>query len=766
MRSRLSVLTLSCLLLSSIPLTTHAQRDGLEEVIVIADQVFNETGVVSPTSTLTAAELALTNMTSTEDAVAFAPSLIVRKRFIGDANGVVGIRGSNMFQTTRSMVFVDGMPLHYHLQTRYRGAPRWSLVSPSEIDQVEVVYGPFSAEYSGNAMGGVINIQTANPRESRGVVEMGYFAQPHRYGDNNDTLDGYRTFASYEDRIGDLGVFLSYNRLDNSGQPQSHFFSSNTTDEPTAEASIGWLEGTDEMGNAGVYFGDSGAESTLAELYKGKFFYPRGRLQWRGSVAYETRRRSEREQNSFIRDADGTPIFDRRVALAGSDRAYDTYAFGRSRFQQREQQRDSFLVGLGVSIEANDDWLGDAFYSNFRVLDDVEVRSGNHPMAPTFVTENQKYRARITTYDDTGWQIFDLKFSNDRWLNDDRQQLSLGLHYDDYRLNYIVDDYNTIAGLRDSDETDGDPSTGRADSGGQANTSAIFAHYGLELTPSWTLDLGLRYEQWRADEGYLGAQRILPRSESAYSPKLSLAWYVNEGLNVRYSVARALRFPVVEELYVNDSQGAGAAAIGDPTLAPEAGVFHNLGFSKFLDDGELRLNLFYEEVDDVIFNQRASNGTSTFLPVGAVITQGTEFIWQQKKLWSLPLDVRFNLTYTDAKITENVFNSNFVGKQFPRSPSWRSHLMLSYKYSPEWAMGATVRYASDSYGTLDNSDTVDRVFGAHDSFVFVATTLNWQISPQLKLTAGIDNLFDQQAYVFHPWPGRTYHFQARYQIGG
>ena len=60
-----------------------------------------------------------------------------------------------MFQTTRSMVFADGMPL-LHLQTRYRGAPRWSLVSPSEIDQVEVVYGPYSSEYSGNAMGWLI----------------------------------------------------------------------------------------------------------------------------------------------------------------------------------------------------------------------------------------------------------------------------------------------------------------------------------------------------------------------------------------------------------------------------------------------------------------------------------------------------------------------------------------------------------------------------------------------------------------------------------
>ena len=149
---------------------------ALEEITVIAHQVFKDTTVVSPTSSITAQQLEAISITTVEDALAHEPSLIVRKRFIGDPNGVIGMRGSNMFQTTRSMVFVDGMPLHYHLQTRFRGAPRWSLVSPGEIDNVEVIYGAFSAEYSGNAMGGVVNINTRRPSSERITVETGYFA--------------------------------------------------------------------------------------------------------------------------------------------------------------------------------------------------------------------------------------------------------------------------------------------------------------------------------------------------------------------------------------------------------------------------------------------------------------------------------------------------------------------------------------------------------------------------------------------------------------
>ena len=320
------------------------------------------------------------------------------------------------------------------------------------------------------------------------------------------------------------------------------------------------------------------------------------------------------------------------------------------------------------------------------------------------------------------------------------------------------------------DETDGDTGTGRPDSGGKASTSALFMQYGYALGDQWDLSLGVRYEDWQAQEGFIGAAQTPERSETGLSPKLSLAWEPNDTYQMRYSVAKALRFPVIEELYVNDNQGAGAAVISDPSLKPEEGIFHNLSFVQTIDTdsankGTVRLNVFYEVIDDVIFNQQATNGTSTFLPVAQVTTRGAELIWEQREIFASPLDVRFNLTHTDAEITDNVFNPSFEGKQFPRSPEWRSNLMLSYKLSEQWNMGASVRYASDSFGELDNSDTADNIFGAQDSFLFVGSKLNWQVSKSLKLSAGIDNLFNEEAYVFHPWPGRTYHVQAKYQIG-
>ena len=740
---------------------------AVEEITVIADQVFKDTTLVSPTSTISAAQLESISLTTVEDALAHEPSLIVRKRFIGDPNGVIGMRGSNMFQTTRSMVFVDGLPLHYHLQTRFRGAPRWSLVSPGEIENVEVIYGAFSAEYSGNAMGGVVNVNTRRPTAERITFESGYFAQEYQQQNSDEIFGGYRTYASYENQIGNLGFFGSYTKMDNEGQPQTQLFSQRVTGTAGAVVSSGSVQGSNEFSEDGIYFADSGPESSKIDVYKAKLFYDLDRIQFRGSVAYEDRTRAEDQQNNFLLDSNGNPVFDRRVEI--EDVVYDTYAFGRSRLQQRTQKRDSLLLGAGFSAALNDDWVTDAFYSQFTILDDVETRSGNHPLADTYLADNERYRGRITEYDNTGWKIFDIKLATESWLGDDRQRLSLGLHYDEYQLKYVVDDYNSITGQRDVDETDGHAGTGRPDSGGKASTSALFLQYGYALGDQWDLSLGLRYEDWQAQEGFIGSAQTPERIETGLSPKLSLAWEPNDTYQLRYSLARALRFPVIEELYVNDNQGAGAAVISDPSLSPEDGVFHNLSFVQAMGDakvnkGTVRINLFYEVIDDVIFNQQATNGTSTFLPVGEVTTMGTEFIWEQRALFNSPLDVRFNLTHTDTKITENVFNPSFEGKQFPRSAEWRSNLMLSYKLSEQWNLGASVRYASDSFGELDNSDTADNVFGAQDSFLFVGAKLNWQASKSLKLSAGIDNLFNEEAYVFHPWPGRTYHLQAKYQI--
>src|SRR5690606_2145916 len=118
----------------------QAGAADIEEVVVWGSAAPREAG---PVSSFKPAALRAATLVTAEDLVKYEPSLVVRRRFIGDANGTLGMRGANMFQTSRSMVFADGVPLHYLLQSRWDGAPRWSLIAASEVERVDILYGPF-----------------------------------------------------------------------------------------------------------------------------------------------------------------------------------------------------------------------------------------------------------------------------------------------------------------------------------------------------------------------------------------------------------------------------------------------------------------------------------------------------------------------------------------------------------------------------------------------------------------------------------------------
>jgi len=729
-------------------LLAQSDDQDKETITVIGDGLFSDTTQISPTSTITSEELAFTNITTTEDAIAYEPGLVVRRRFIGDPNGVIGLRGSNEFQGSRSMVFVDGMPVHYHLQTRWNGSPRWSLVSPGEIEQAEVVYGPFSAEYSGNAMGGVVNIITKTPTESRTRIETQVFSQDYDLLATSDNYNGSRVFISNENRLGDFSYFVSYNRLDNDGQPQTQFFTTGSEgNAPVAET--GYIRGLDSQGNSVVYYGDSGAEQTQTDLIKLKFGYELENIQLRASVAYEQRERGQNNLNNYLRDADGQPIWGSFSLPEQPGVSYSTSSFGTSAFQQRTQERDSLLLGVGISSQLSEHWELDAFYSRFDILDDVEVRSGANSADPGFAQANTRFRGRITEIDDTGWDIFDLKVGTTELAGNTNLRLSMGLHYDSYQLEVNPFRYNSITG---------ELGRSRGASGGQASTSAVFAQMGYLITDKWDVALGLRYEDWTSSDSFTRNVSVGKRSERGASPKLSIARFFGQYDTVRYSVARALRFPIVEELFRNESSGA-RIFDGNASLKPEDGVHHNLSWERQLDDGLIKVNLFYEEVADTIFNFSAANvngqSISTALPVDEVTTKGVEFIYNQQAIFGSAFDLRFNTTLVDASITENRLNPTVVGKQFPRIPKTRVNALLTYHVSEYVNVSAGVRYSSNSFNRLDNSDTVSNVFGARDDYTFVNLKANWRVVDSFKVGLGVDNIFNDEAYVAHPWPSRT-----------
>lgn len=738
-------------LLTVAPFAAQAneQPGGIEEIVVWSKAVERQSG---PAVTLTPGDLAAANIVTTEDLVKYEPGLIIRRRFIGDANGTLGLRGANMFQTARSLVFADGVPLHYLLQTRWDGAPRWSMIAASEIDRIDVLYGPFSAEYGGNAMGGVILMESNIPQQREVHVDTMTFVQDYSAYGFEQALRGYKSFMSYGDKLGDTSVYLSWNHLDNASQPQTFFFA--TPGRSAGLAASGGIAGSNERGVNGMYFGDSGVIDNVTDSFKLKLAREFGDWETLLNLAFETRATDANAPNSYIRDSAGNTLWSGNAVQDGMN-----FALPATRFGVSNGKRDSLSAGLRVK-----GWLGDSVgvESNlnwFGVLRDETRSSARNPADPAWTPAGQ-----VTDFGNTGWRTAEVKFDIDV-PQVDGLGLTTGLRHEDYRLGldvYASDDYAR-----------GEKSRYSARSGGRSSIDAAFVQLRWDVSAAWEFALGARYERWRSMDGYYGADQaqtpafdlvhVPARSSDKFSPKFTLAYYANDDWTLRYSAARAYRFAIVEELF-SQYQAFNAVNSANPGLAPENGLHQNIGISRALDNGELQLNLFHERVRDVIEAQATTlpGGISlrTFLPVSEVQTQGVELVLNRDDVLLQGLDLRFNATYTHSMIERNLTAPELAGSRFPRMPAWRVNLLVNYSLTPDLELGAGLRYASDSFGLLDNSDTVDGVYGAQDAFTFVNLKASWQATDRVKLGFGIDNLFDERAYVTHPWPARTVFFEG------
>src|SRR5258706_5445206 len=91
------------------------------------------------------------NATDGEDALKYLPSLLVRKRYIGDYNhAILSSRASGTGNSARSAVYVDGILLSNYLGHGVGGLsfpPRSGMVAPAEIERVDVMYRPASVAY-------------------------------------------------------------------------------------------------------------------------------------------------------------------------------------------------------------------------------------------------------------------------------------------------------------------------------------------------------------------------------------------------------------------------------------------------------------------------------------------------------------------------------------------------------------------------------------------------------------------------------------------
>ena len=741
-----------------------AQSKHVEEVRVWGEQRDSrQAGYTNPTSLLTQEDMVSINVATTEDLVKYEPGIVIRKRYIGDSNGTLGLRGSNMFATSRSMVFADGVPLHYLLQSRWSGAPRWTMVSASEIAQVEILYGPFSAEYSGNAMGGVVLIETAIPQEREVHVDLDYFSQDFAAYGFDDTLNGHKAFMSYGDKFGDLNFYISYNRLENDSQPQSFYFDNRDPSSGAVPVNSAVVD-RDVFGDTAFYFGDTGVEQATTDNFKLKLGYDIGDWSTLVNIAFEDRNTLRDSANSYLVDADGVTRWSGNFVQDGTGINVSANRLGVSNLD-----RQSLSVGFRVKGDIKDNLRFEGNASDFRILKDNSRASSHNPNDPLFTG-----RGQTTDYDDTGWQTLEGKLIVNN-IGVDGLELVTGARYEAYQLN--LDVYNSL------DWTRGDNSGYSSRSGGETEISAAFVQANWAINEIWDMAIGGRYEHWKSFDGYFSEDiadtaafelaEVPESSSSTFSPKFSLGYKPAQDWLVRYSVAQAYRFPIVEELF---TQSASYSTIieAKPDLKPEDGLHQNLMIERQFDTGYVRVNVFTETIQDAIESQSnllpGGGSVTTFSAIDEVETDGVEFIFNRYGVLMPEVDVRFNVAYTKSIIEDNSTaegenpESTIEGNDYPRMPRWRSNLMLTYHASDRWDLSGTVQYADKSFGRLDNTDDAEEVMGAQDGYTRIGLKTTYDVSDQVELGFGIDNLTDESSFVAHPWPGRTLYFNFSYHL--
>jgi len=702
---------------------------------------------------ITAAEIAdKVNATDAEDALKYFPSLLVRKRYIGDYDhAVLASRASGTGNSARSLVYADGILLSNLLGNGASFTPRWGMVTPEEIERVDVLYGPFSAAYPGNSVGAVVDYVTRMPDRFEGHARVTSFGQSFNLYRTDDDYAGYQGSASIGNRVGNLSFWANYNHLDSDGQPLVFANKLLSSASGTGGTPVsGAVMGKNPRNQDWLLLGATNQSHTIQDHAKLKVAYDfSATLRASYTLGY-WRNDTERSSQSYLRDASGNLFYGpigtsasvpinidgRRFMLAPSDLA------------PSRADLEHLIHGLSIKSSTGAAWDWEVAASLYDYAKD-EVRS------PTVFVSDPDMRGagRIGDMDGTGWTTLALKGT---W----RPQGSDGAHLIDF--GYQRD----AARLRSQAFNTADWISGAAigpavaSFGGETQLQSIYAQDTWRFAGNWRATLGARLENWRAKDGAINGVAVPGggRDETQVSPKLALAYQLTEDWALKASAGRAVRMPTVSELYQGTLGVAGNVVNNDPSLQPERSVTAELTAERALERGSLRTTVFHEDTRDALYSQinTTSGGTvSTIQNVDHIRTTGLEVAYQVADLGIAGFDLSSSLTYTHSRI---VANDNFlasVGKNQPRVPDFRANVLATYRLGEKWTTTLGARYSGKQFNTLDNSDPNGNAYTGVSNFFTIDARVRYRVTEKVTASLSMDNLNNDLYWNFHPYPQRT-----------
>ncbi len=695
-------------------------------------------------SVLTGSEMNMRDVRTVDQGLSLIEGLYAfRSKGSQDTSAGVGMRGfdGRGSNQTRVLVLLDGQPVN----DAYTGGVFWATLPVTDVDQVEVVRGPFSSLYGGNAMGGVVNIVT-RPADQRRIEVGG------QYGTYNSAEYTLR----YSERFWKkLGLAASYQRQQYGGYSTNDIFASATAVSSATGPIVSapaFMPTT--TGGSHYVVGRQGDNWFNQHVFRTKLDYAFS-SKTTASLEYLWRRYGYGydSANSLITDAGGQPT------------QSGTFFFNDGSLRRFSLKPSAFLSGPGegVSQIAN----LQVFHS-FSPKQYVQVAGGvqdvpyDYYLTPgsaalaTGGPGQTAERPNRTWHGNVQWN----------WTISSRQEFVIGAEARHEQGAITEYDLSNWA-IRDSH-------IDRATYGrGKAFTQAEYVQYRRSLTDRLQVTAGSRLDYWKSYDGtsipFLNAapNTYPERTAASLSGKIAAAYDLGAGWSLRGSAGSAFRNPTVYELYRTWKSSSGTTYLSNPSLEPErlksweVGLRKSVGRVLDVDVAyyENRIhNLVYRSVD---LQTDSTGATQKYFNAGQGRTRGAELALREHVTsWLL---LRQTYTITDARIVQNPYAPADVGRRVPFVPrNISSFSIIATRRG--WSGSINGQYFGKIYSNDLNTDTLKGVYGAYDAFFSADASLSYKFEKFVTVFVNAQNVLDRQYYEYYLAPGRVVYLGLRFRF--
>lgn len=698
--------TLMMLFVLGSSMNAFAQNnDVLDENFVLDEMVVSATrsekkllDTAASVSVITDKDLDKMHINNLDEAFVKIPGVYVgRLSGIGSTTSQTVMRGVNAANSVA--VLVDGVQVN----DSYNGSVTWSAIPVDMVKRVEVLRGPASVLYGGNALAGVINIITKDVDKTSVNLKLSY-------GSNNTQNHSLYVAGKASDKL-DFNV--NYEKKKTDGYITDPVLSSKAVfgAETTTTTNTGakrWIIGNkgkrqwdENTVGVGFKYHFDESKSLALDFTKNEYEYSYSAptsyfgddiIKKAGTYFSTPGEKASNKYNMTYNDSENG--WKAVVGYSDQYKQHDT-SISKATDSSKPNTRFSFDLQKNQTISANNNAV---FGLNYRK---DEMDATVYKLADKFNSDSKiavDSMASGTNKSFSAYVMDEHKFS-ERWT------ATAGLRYDKWSTD------------------------------------------GRILLPNKTE--AINYDESTYDN---------------WSPSLSVMYKPEADSSVYLSWGKAFEAPSLYRMY-SSSYSSNVYNIANPNLKPQKAETFELGYKKDLNNkSAIGVSVYDTKYKGLLYKNSLGvvdgMNATCYQNAGEAEAKGFELELNHNfdDKWSAFL----NYTYQNPVI-KKALKATEKDKYVTAIP--KEVFCAGVTYSDDkWSGMLTGEYISKRFSKTDNSDTVNGVYGSYDPYFIMNMDISYSFNKNYTLTASVNNILDRDFFNYYYQPGRTYSVELNYRF--